>query len=322
MPGLAALGAVGGAGGRDPAARRFARFVDDARRRATSARTRHFHALDGARPRRRSGRRCGTSAGCRATAGATASSSRPSRSGRRGSSPTPRCNVAEALLRDPGDDLAIVFAREDGAATHAHPDRPARARVAGAAGIARRRGGTRRSCRGVDAERTRDVRADARAASLGAVFSSTSPDFGVEGVVDRFGQIEPTVLVAADAYLLQRHAVRLPRPSAGDPRPAAVGANRRRARLRRRRLRSLDGVPRRRAWTDWLAPLRRTCGRVRARCRSTTRGTCCSRRALPARRSASCTGPAACCSSTCRSSSSSATSAPATGSATSRPRAG
>ena len=38
------------------------------------------------------------------------------------------------------------------------------------------------------------------AASIGAVFSSTSPDFGVDGVVDRFGQIEPVVLVAADGY--------------------------------------------------------------------------------------------------------------------------
>ncbi|MFV0318549.1 MAG: acetoacetate--CoA ligase [Microthrixaceae bacterium] len=38
------------------------------------------------------------------------------------------------------------------------------------------------------------------AASIGAVFSSTSPDFGVDGVLDRFGQIEPTVLVAADGY--------------------------------------------------------------------------------------------------------------------------
>jgi acetoacetyl-CoA synthetase len=38
------------------------------------------------------------------------------------------------------------------------------------------------------------------AASLGAIFSSTSPDFGAEGVLDRFGQIEPTVLVAADGY--------------------------------------------------------------------------------------------------------------------------
>jgi acetoacetyl-CoA synthetase len=38
------------------------------------------------------------------------------------------------------------------------------------------------------------------AASIGAVFSSASPDFGADGVLDRFGQIEPTVLVAADGY--------------------------------------------------------------------------------------------------------------------------
>ncbi|MEC5386453.1 acetoacetate--CoA ligase [Uliginosibacterium sp. H3] len=34
--------------------------------------------------------------------------------------------------------------------------------------------------------------------SLGAVFSSASQDFGVQGVLDRFGQIEPKVLIAAD----------------------------------------------------------------------------------------------------------------------------
>ena len=38
------------------------------------------------------------------------------------------------------------------------------------------------------------------AASIGAVFSSASPDFGANGVVDRFGQIEPVVLVAIDGY--------------------------------------------------------------------------------------------------------------------------
>ncbi len=37
-------------------------------------------------------------------------------------------------------------------------------------------------------------------ASLGAVWSSCSPDFGTEGVLDRFGQVEPKVLVAADGY--------------------------------------------------------------------------------------------------------------------------
>jgi acetoacetyl-CoA synthetase len=38
------------------------------------------------------------------------------------------------------------------------------------------------------------------AAALGAVFSSTSPDFGAAGVLDRFGQIEPAVLLAVDGY--------------------------------------------------------------------------------------------------------------------------
>ena len=36
--------------------------------------------------------------------------------------------------------------------------------------------------------------------TIGATFTSTSSDFGVDGVVDRFGQTQPTVLVAADGY--------------------------------------------------------------------------------------------------------------------------
>jgi acetoacetyl-CoA synthetase len=38
-------------------------------------------------------------------------------------------------------------------------------------------------------------------ASLGAVWSSCSPDFGVQGVLDRFGQIEPKILFCVDGYL-------------------------------------------------------------------------------------------------------------------------
>ncbi len=38
------------------------------------------------------------------------------------------------------------------------------------------------------------------ATSLGAVWSSASPDFGVNGVVDRFGQTEPKILVTVDGY--------------------------------------------------------------------------------------------------------------------------
>src|SRR6185312_6732286 len=38
------------------------------------------------------------------------------------------------------------------------------------------------------------------ATSLGAVWSSCSPDFGINGVLDRFGQIEPKVLITTDGY--------------------------------------------------------------------------------------------------------------------------
>lgn len=38
------------------------------------------------------------------------------------------------------------------------------------------------------------------ASAVGAVFTSTSPDFGADGVVDRFGQVEPIVLAVTDGY--------------------------------------------------------------------------------------------------------------------------
>ncbi len=78
------------------------------------------------------------------------------------------------------------------------------------------------------------------AASIGAVWSSCSPDFGVQGVVDRFGQIEPKVLFAVEGYWyngkfidclpkLREIVTRLPRlrltvivPYAGIDAPAAM----------------------------------------------------------------------------------------------------
>ena len=44
-------------------------------------------------------------------------------------------------------------------------------------------------------------------ASLGAVWSSCSPDFGVQGVVDRFGQIEPSILFVVDGYWYNGKAI-------------------------------------------------------------------------------------------------------------------
>ena len=44
-------------------------------------------------------------------------------------------------------------------------------------------------------------------ASLGATFTSCSPDFGVQGVLDRFGQVEPKVLLACDGYFYNGKAI-------------------------------------------------------------------------------------------------------------------
>lgn len=38
------------------------------------------------------------------------------------------------------------------------------------------------------------------ATALGATFTSCSPDFGPQGIVDRFGQVQPTVLATVDGY--------------------------------------------------------------------------------------------------------------------------
>lgn len=44
------------------------------------------------------------------------------------------------------------------------------------------------------------------ASSIGAIWSSTSPDFGIKGVLDRFSQIEPKIIFAADGYYYKSKA--------------------------------------------------------------------------------------------------------------------
>jgi acetoacetyl-CoA synthetase len=114
--------------------------------------------------------------------------------------PDAQLNVAETLLREPTNDVAIEFAREDGlrrsltrADLHALVSRVQQALRSNGVGD-----GDRVAAWMPNAPETFALMIGA--ASVGAVFSSTSPDFGTEGVVDRFGQIEPTVLVAVDGY--------------------------------------------------------------------------------------------------------------------------
>jgi len=111
-----------------------------------------------------------------------------------------RLNFATQLLRHTGDQAALVFCGEDGARKEISRDelRIAVARVASALkniGIEKgdRVAGFLPNC-------PEAVIAMLATASIGAIWSSCSPDFGVNGVVDRFGQIEPRLLFATNAY--------------------------------------------------------------------------------------------------------------------------
>jgi acetoacetyl-CoA synthetase len=111
-----------------------------------------------------------------------------------------RLNFAENLLRWNDDRPAIISWDESGARarlTHAELYTEV-ARVAGAlrgAGV-----GAGDRVVGFLPNSAHAVVAMLAATSIGAIWSSCSPDFGVNGVMDRFGQIEPKVLFAADGY--------------------------------------------------------------------------------------------------------------------------
>jgi len=157
-------------------------------------------------------------------------------------------------------------------------------------------------------------------ASLGGVWSSASQDFGAQGVIDRFGQIEPKFLLVADGYRykdkLYSSEEKLRAVLAGLPSvektlvipytgegtdPATIpGAVSYRD--------FVDSAPTA-TWTSPASP-------------SSTLSTSSSPRARPGSPSASPTARAGSCCSTSRSSSSTRTSAPTTASSTSQPRAG
>ncbi len=112
-----------------------------------------------------------------------------------------RLNFAENLLRRDDDSDAIVFRGEGGARrrlTHAR----LRELVARLARALRSEGvGPGDRVAGFLPNLPETVAAMLAAASIGAVWSSCSPDFGIGGVLDRFGQIEPKVLFTADGYV-------------------------------------------------------------------------------------------------------------------------
>lgn len=114
--------------------------------------------------------------------------------------PDARLNYAENLLGGAADAEAIVFRGEDKVEKRLTRGELAR-NVARMQGFLREHGvgrGDRVAAMLPNMPET--VIVCLAAAALGATFSSCSPDFGVRGVLDRFGQIEPTVFVACDGY--------------------------------------------------------------------------------------------------------------------------
>jgi acetoacetyl-CoA synthetase len=114
--------------------------------------------------------------------------------------PEARLNFAENLLRQRGPGTALVAWDEAGQRRVISHDQLYQSVAAFAAAL-RAEGivaGDRVAAYMPNLPET--VIAMLAAASLGAIFTSASPDFGVQGVVDRFGQTAPKVLVACDGY--------------------------------------------------------------------------------------------------------------------------
>jgi acetoacetyl-CoA synthetase len=112
--------------------------------------------------------------------------------------PEARLNFAENLLRRQDEAVALIFRGEDLVASQVtyaelYAEVSRLAQALRALGV---KPGDRVAAYMPNIPGT--LIAMLATASVGAVFSSCSPDFGVSGVIDRFGQIQPKVLFAAD----------------------------------------------------------------------------------------------------------------------------
>ncbi len=114
--------------------------------------------------------------------------------------PRARLNFAENLLRQRGEAPAIVFRNEAGVERIlSHDD--LRAEVARLQGALRAAGvGPGDRVAAIVPNMPEAIIGMLATAGLGAVWSSCSPDFGPRGILDRFGQIAPKVLLACDGY--------------------------------------------------------------------------------------------------------------------------
>jgi acetoacetyl-CoA synthetase len=114
--------------------------------------------------------------------------------------PRARLNFAENLLRYRDDRSAVIFRGEDDTRIElSHAE--LYLQVAQLASALRREGvtaGDRVS--GFMPNIPATLIGMLATASIGAIWSSCSPDFGINGVLDRFGQVEPKILLTTDGY--------------------------------------------------------------------------------------------------------------------------
>ena len=114
-----------------------------------------------------------------------------------------RLNFAENLLRYRDDQTALIFKGEDRVDkrmtySELYDEVASVARSLMLAGVQ-----TGDRVVGFMPNMPETIVAMLAAASMGATWSSCSPDFGIKGVLDRFGQIKPKVLFTADGYFFK-----------------------------------------------------------------------------------------------------------------------
>ena len=121
--------------------------------------------------------------------------------------PEARLNYAENLLQNRDDGLALVFRGEDKvrrqlshAELYAEVARFQKFLIASGVGEGDRVAAFLPNL-------PEALIAMLAATALGAIWSSASPDFGVQGVLDRFGQCQPKVLICVDGYWYNGKAV-------------------------------------------------------------------------------------------------------------------
>ncbi len=114
--------------------------------------------------------------------------------------PDARLNFAENLLVKDGSDAALIFWGED-KVEKTFSWTQLRDLVSRLAAAFKKQGlGVGDRVAAVMPNMPETIAAMLAATSIGAVWSSCSPDFGQQGIVDRFGQIEPKILIACDGY--------------------------------------------------------------------------------------------------------------------------